>query len=146
MASKTFETCLKDDFWIEIPKRIMDGFGGRVRVKVRATLNGFTFRTTIFSMKGCVGIPVRRDVQHGAGIGPGLPVKVELEEDLAPRRVAVPPVLKKALGTKAVRAAFESLSYTRRKELVAAINEARKPETKASRIEKAVAAARAAQQ
>jgi hypothetical protein len=146
MPSKTFETRLKDDFWIEIPKKIMDGFGGRVRVKVRATLNGFTFRTTIFSMKGCVGIPVRRDVQHGAGIGPGLPVKVELEEDLAPRKVTVPAALRKALGTKATRAAFESLSYTRRKELVAAINEAKKPETKASRVQKAVDAARAPKQ
>lgn len=141
-----FQTSLKDDFWIEVPKKIMDAFGGRVRVKVRATLNGFTFRTTIFSMKGCVGIPVRRDVQHGAGIGPGLPVKVELEEDLAPRKVAVPPALKKALGTKALKAAFESLSYTRRKELVAAINDAKKEETRASRIQKAVDAARAAQQ
>ncbi len=141
-----FDARLKDDFWIELPKRVMDSFGGRVRVKIRATLNGFTYRTTIFSMKGCVGIPVRREVQHGAGIEAGSLIKVELEEDVSPRTVALPPALRKALRSKALRDGFDSLSYTRRKELVSAIKGAKKPETQAARVEKAVAAALAARQ
>jgi uncharacterized protein YdeI (YjbR/CyaY-like superfamily) len=62
-----------------------------------------------------------------------------MEPDTAPRTVEVPPDLKKALGAnKAAHAAWDKYSYTHRKEFAQWVTEAKKPETRARRLEKAM--------
>jgi uncharacterized protein YdeI (YjbR/CyaY-like superfamily) len=67
---------------------------------------------------------------------------VSLEVDTAPRTVAVPADLARALDATTVRPAFEALSYSHRKEIVDAIAAAKRPETRSRRIAKAVAEVR----
>ncbi len=70
-------------------------------------------------------------------------MEFEITRDDAPRVMALPPELEAALAAEpALRDRFEALSFTRRRELADPIAEAKKPETRAARLEKALAALR----
>lgn len=112
---------------------------GKVRAPVRVTLNGYTYRSTIASMGGLVGIPLRKSNREAAGLKGGERVEVRLELDTEKREVMPPRDLVKAL--KAAPPAWErwcELSFTHQREYVEAIEEAKKPETRTRRIEGAV--------
>jgi hypothetical protein len=116
------------------------GVFGRSRVPVRGTINGFPYRSTIVRMGGRFLMAVNRAMREGAGIKAGEVVEVFMETDEEPRVVTPPEDLSKALeDNPAAKAAWERLSYTHRKEFVLAIEDARKPETRARRIEKSLA-------
>jgi hypothetical protein len=108
---------------------------GRVRAPVRVTINAHTFRTTVASMHGRVFIGLSREVREAASVTAGDRVVVGLELDREPRRVDLPADLAASL-TASERAAFESLAYTRRKEHVRYVEEARGDATRRTRIEK----------
>jgi bacteriocin resistance YdeI/OmpD-like protein/uncharacterized protein DUF1905 len=117
---------------------------GQVRAPVRATIGGHTFRTTTMRYGGVDYIGLNREVREAAGVEPGTDLLVELEPDTQPREVAVPPELRRALaGDAAARAAFDSLSYTHRKEYARWIGEAKRKDTRGRRLEKAVEMLRA---
>lgn len=64
---------------------------------------------------------------------------VELGGKTAPREVEVPPDFARALDRNArAKKAFEKLPYSHKRQHVLAIEEAKKPETRRRRIEKAV--------
>jgi uncharacterized protein YdeI (YjbR/CyaY-like superfamily) len=65
-------------------------------------------------------------------------VTVTIEPDQASRDVAVPADLASALDAAGVRDRRDALSYTHRREHVEAIEEARRPQTRARRITRAV--------
>ncbi|WP_420968535.1 YdeI/OmpD-associated family protein [Bradyrhizobium sp. B120] len=111
---------------------------GKVRAPVLVTLNGYTYRSTIASMGGQVCIPLRGSNREAAGLKGGETLQVTLELDAEKRTVDIPPDLDEAL-TPAARARWDQLSYTHQREQVEAINEAKKPETRARRIEQTVA-------
>src|SRR5262245_37024237 len=71
---------------------------GRVRAPVRATVNGYTFRTRLARYGGVDYLGFNREVRETAGIAAGdrLAIEVELDED--PRPVAVPDELADALA------------------------------------------------
>jgi hypothetical protein len=143
MAELKFDAELQGDgssvSFVEIPEKVMKAFNGRKRVKVKVKLNGYLYRTTIFSMGGCCGIPVRREIRNHAKLEPGDRIRVVLEEDLDVRTVSIPSdfltVLKRS---KEKHERFKQLSYTRQKELVTWITGAKKPETRTARIKKAL--------
>jgi Domain of unknown function (DUF1905)/Bacteriocin-protection, YdeI or OmpD-Associated len=122
--------------FVAIPARIMKSFGGRIRVPVRATVNGTTYRTTICDMGSGPMIGVAAATRKAAGIERGQRVNVALEVDTEERTVAVPADFAKAM-TAAERRAFDAMSYTHRKEYVIWIEDAKKPDTRTRRIEKA---------
>jgi uncharacterized protein YdeI (YjbR/CyaY-like superfamily) len=67
-------------------------------------------------------------------------VHVNLAFDDAPRTVNVPADLMSALARVPAHAqSFDALSYSHKREFVDWIESAKKPETRASRIEKAIA-------
>jgi Bacteriocin-protection, YdeI or OmpD-Associated/Domain of unknown function (DUF1905) len=111
---------------------------GKVRAPVRVTINGFEFRTTVGAMSGRYLIGLNKQVRVGAGVDPGDRVSVEVVPDEEPRTVEVPDDLSAALDP-AVRAFFDSLSYTHRKEYVRWIEEAKRAETREARVAKAAA-------
>jgi hypothetical protein len=120
--------------------------GGRARIPVAGTINGVPFRGSTMPMgdgRHCVGF--RKDVRAQAGgVETGDAVTIEIGRDEAPRTVALLEDLATALAADpAVGAAFEAMSYTHRKEWAAAAAGAKRPETRARRIDQAVAAARA---
>ena len=126
---------------ITIPFNVLEVFGTRARFPVRGTINGFAFRSSIFPMGGgCHMMAVNKQMREGAKAKAGDAVEIVMERDDEPRVVTPPADFARALkANKAAQAAWERLSYTHRKEYANAIEEAKKPETRARRIEKAVA-------
>lgn len=112
---------------------------GKVRVPVIVRLNGYRYRSTIMSVGHGPCIPLRRSNREAARLEGGETLPVTLEVDAQPRVVRLPADLSRAL--KAVPSAWSrwsELSYTLQRERVEAVEEARKPETRARRIRAAV--------
>ncbi|MFA5896886.1 MAG: YdeI/OmpD-associated family protein, partial [Thermoplasmata archaeon] len=84
-------------------------------------------------------IAVNKAMQAGAKAGPGDRLQMVLRVDTAPRTVKVPADLKKALTkSKAAQVNFERMTWSHRKRYVDWIEEAKRPETRAKRIDEAV--------
>ncbi len=124
---------------IIIPFDVQKVFGARGRVPVRGTVNGFAYRSSIFTMGGQPFMVVNKQMREGAKVKAGDLVSVVMERDDEPRTVEVPADLKRALrANRSAQAAWDKASYTHRKEYAQAIEDAKKPETRARRIEKAI--------
>ena len=112
---------------------------GKVRAPVKVTLNGYTYRSTIASMGEGPCIPLRRSNREAAGLEGGETLAVTLELDTATRAVTPPKDLVAALRSAPLAwERWQELSYTHQREHVEAIEEAKKPETRARRIANAV--------
>ena len=123
---------------IEVPARVMATLGDKKRIPVNVTLNGVSYRSTIAVYGGRFYVPARKEIREAADLAPGKRAHVTLEPDTAARTVMVPSDLAKALASAKLRPAFNALSFTRRKEHVASVTEAKRPETRVERIEKVV--------
>jgi hypothetical protein len=141
MTVKSYKTKLLVDgpmCAIPVPFDPKEAFG-KVRAPVKVTVNGYTYRSTIAAMGGPACIPLRKSHREAAGLEGGETVHVRLELDTEPREVTPQPDLIKAL--KAAPPAWNrwsELSYTHQREYVDAVDEAKKPETRARRITEAV--------
>jgi uncharacterized protein YdeI (YjbR/CyaY-like superfamily) len=124
--------------YVLVPKAVMKKFGGRTRVPVCATINGVTWRTTISDMGAGPMVGVTAATRKAARIEAGDRIAIAIHEDKQERTVDVPADFAKAM-TKLQRKAYDAMSYTHRKEYVAWIEAAKKPETRVRRIEKALA-------
>jgi hypothetical protein len=143
MPSKKFQAILNEykdtgGCFIELPFDPKEVFG-KVRAPVKVTINGFTFRSTVFSMGGCFQVPFNKANRDGAGVAPGDKIKVQMELDSERRVVTVPDDLAAALkANKKASAAWDKLSYSHRREHVEAIAAAKRPETRVRRITKTI--------
>ena len=126
---------------IEVPAEIVEGLGGGKRAKVVATINDYSYRTSVAPYSGVYFIPLAAENRNAAGVQAGERVTVELVPDTEPRIVEVPEDLKSALdASPGARQRFETLSYSHQREHVQAINSAKAEETRRRRIAKAVQA------
>src|SRR5436309_8013283 len=66
---------------------------GAKRFPVVATVNGYTWRTTVTRMRGEFLLGLNRAVRQEAGVEVGDSVDVKLDLDTAPREVEVPEAL-----------------------------------------------------
>ena len=125
---------------LDLPKKVSTGLGSRARIPVAVEINGFSVRTSVFPTgKGTHFMLVNKSMQKGAAAGVGDRVEVLLKPDRAKRTVKVPKDLRDALAKKAkAKLNFSKLAYTHRKEYVDWIEEAKRPETRKRRIEKAL--------
>jgi hypothetical protein len=123
----------------EVPAQVVEALEAGRRPAVRVTINGYTYRSTVAVMGGRYMLPVSAENRQGAGIAAGDEIEVSLELDTAPREVAVPADLAEALGrAPEARAFFESLSYSRQRRVVLAVEGAKKAETRQRRVADAV--------
>jgi hypothetical protein len=113
---------------------------GKVRAPVKVTLNGYTYRSTISAMGGTVCIPLRRSNREAAGLEGGETLRVTLDLDTDVREVKPPVDLAKALEAAGAWDRWQALSFTHRREHVEALEGAKKPETRARRLEASVRA------
>jgi hypothetical protein len=124
---------------ITIPFDVPATFGTRARVPVRGTINGFPYRSSIFPMGGRFMMAVNRELRAGANAQGGDTVNVTMERDDEPRTITPPPDLARALkANQTAQAAWNKLSYTHQKEHARAVEDAKRPETRLRRIEKAI--------
>lgn len=126
--------------YLVVPFDVEKAFGRGGQVKVAGTIAGVSFRSSLLpNGDGNHFLVVPKAVRDKAKAKVGDRVKVALGLDAAPRAVEAPPDLAKALvGNKAAKQAWEAFAPSHRKAYVAWIVEAKRQETRARRIEKAV--------
>jgi hypothetical protein len=113
--------------------------GGPKTPPVTVTVNGYTFRGRVGRMNGENLVGFNKATRDAAGVAPGDKVKVVIAVDEAERSVDIPDDLAKALAKAKATDAFSKLAPSHRKEYVRWITEAKRPETRAKRIDEAVA-------
>ena len=141
MPSKTFRAkIVREGSMCFIPLTFdpKDVFG-KVRAPVKVTLNGYSYRSTIAAMGGPPCIPLRKSNREAAGLEGGETIDVRLDLDTEKREVIPPADFRRMLKTTpGALEDWNRLSYTHQREHVQAIEGAKKPETRARRIEAAI--------
>jgi len=125
--------------FVEIPFDVEAAFGSK-RPKVKAMIEGVPYRGLLVRMGGPNHILIiLKGIREQIGKTFGEEIKVSVEADIEERVIAVPAELKRAFKSdKNAKSTFEKLSYTHQKEYVKWIEEAKKAETRQSRVVKTV--------
>ena len=125
--------------FVEVPFDVEAAFGSK-RPKVKAMIEGVPYRGILTRMgTDCHLLIVLKEIREQIGKTFGDEVTITVEPDTAPRVIEVPAELEKAFKTeKEAKAFFDTLSYTHQREYVMWINEAKREETRANRIVKAI--------
>jgi bacteriocin resistance YdeI/OmpD-like protein/uncharacterized protein DUF1905 len=119
-------------------------FGTKARVPVRGTVNGYPFRSSLCNMGDGHMMVVNKQMREGGQCKAGDVVEVVLQRDREERVVEVPTEIKRVIASnKTAEATWNSLSFTHQKEWVRAIGEAKREETRQSRIKKMMDAMKA---
>ncbi len=136
-----FETILLqtgNNTGIEVPPEVIAALGGGKRAPVAITVNGYAYRSTIGIMGGKALVPFSSEHRAASGLKGGDAITVDIELDVAPREVVVPEDFAMAIDAAGLRAAFDTLAFSHRKEHVRAIEDAKTADTRARRIGKAI--------
>jgi hypothetical protein len=124
---------------IEIPPEVIEALGKGKKPPVVVTIGEYSYRSTVAVMGGKFLVGVNAQHRAAAGVEGGDEVDVELVLDTAKRELGVPADFAAALDAEPkARAFFDGLSYSQRSWFVLGIEEAKKPETRQTRIVKAV--------
>lgn len=124
---------------IQVPNEVVEALGAGKRPPVRVTINGYTYRNTIAVMGGVFMVGVSSENREKANVAGGQEVDVDIELDTQPRELALPPDFSSALDQAPdARRMFDTLSYSRQQALVLPIIQARTPETRQRRLDKAL--------
>lgn len=121
------------------PYDTQEAFGTKGKVPVHATFDGIPYTGSLIKY----GFPqhtlgLLKAIREQLGKGPGDTVEVVVWKDESERKLEVPEPFLKLMKKEGLLPFFESLSYTHRKEYCRWITEAKKGETRARRLEKAV--------
>ena len=130
---------------IELTDAQVDELGGGKRAAVRVTIGDRTARLRLGVMGGRNLIGLSKAARAELGVEIGDTVDAIIAVDAAERDVEIPDDLAAALDADPkVRAAFDALAFTHRKEHVRAVNEAKQAATRERRIAATVEKVRAA--
>lgn len=125
---------------VVIPFDVESEFGARGRVAVRATFNGVPYTGSLMKCgPGAHMLGMLKAIRQQLGKGPGDTVDVVVWKDDGERTVEIPAEFEALLKKEGLWADFEQLGYTNRKEYCRWITEAKKEETRASRLTKSIA-------
>jgi hypothetical protein len=125
---------------IELPGDVVSALGGGKRPKVKVTINGYTYPSTVGIMGGAFLIPVSAEVRAKAGVAAGDEVDIDLVPDDEPRVVEVPSDLAAALDqAPGARQAYGQLSYSAQRRHVLSVEQAKTAPTRQRRIEAVIA-------
>lgn len=124
-----------------VPSDVASALGGLKQMRVVGTLNGVPYQSSMTPYGGRgLFMGVHKATREEAGANPGDQVEVVVTRDDRPRVLEIPAELEQAFAAEpALRDRFDALSYTRRKELAGPISEAKRPETRAARLDHALA-------
>jgi hypothetical protein len=125
--------------YVVVPKAIAASAGLRHGQRVRGAVNGARYRSSLMMYSGVFHLGVHKAALEEAGVTPPATVRVTIEADSEPLPTdVVPPDLAKALKRGA--AAWQRLRPSLKREHVKSLLEAKKPETRRSRLDKILAA------
>lgn len=130
---------------IELTDAQVESLGGGKRATVVVTIGGRTSRLRLAVMGGKNLIGISKAARAELGVEIGDTVSADIDLDTAPREIEVPADLAAAMDADPrVRAAFDALAPSHRKEHVRAVVEAKQAATRERRIAAAVAKVTAA--
>ena len=113
--------------------------GGPKSPPVEVTVNGtYTFRGRVGRMGGEILVGFNKATRAAAGVEAGDTIEVVVALDGAERTVEVPDDLRNAMADAGISDRFDALAPSHRKEYVRWITEAKRPETRAKRVEEAL--------
>ncbi|WP_123041725.1 YdeI/OmpD-associated family protein [Cohnella candidum] len=126
--------------YVTVPFPAEEAFGKRGQIRVRGTVNGAAFRSSLMPFgNGAHYLVVGAELREAAGAGVGDTVEVRLEPDPEERVMDAPEDMHEAISANEEAAAYwAGLAYSYRKEYVTWVESAKREETRRSRIGKAV--------
>jgi len=119
---------------IEVPEEVVAALGKGRNPRVKITLNDYSYRGVVQTSSGRLMLSLSAANREAAGLEAGDKVKVTLELDAEPRTVEVPEDLKAALSEAGAYQKFDALSFSKKKEFVRQVEEAKAQETRTRRI------------
>ncbi|MFT2711469.1 DUF1905 domain-containing protein [Clavibacter sp. Sh2126] len=126
---------------LPVPPEALEELGAGKRPAVVVTVAGYSYRTTVGTMGGQHLLPLSAAHRAASGIAADDEVEVTIELDAVPREAVLPEEVAAALAAEpALAEAFAALSSSRQRALVDPIGEAKTEETRARRVQKALAA------
>ena len=142
-TSVSFETTLMsvgNNTGIVVPDDKVAKLGAGKRPAVLVNVNGYEYRNTVAVMGGQYLISVSTAIRKETGLAGGDPIRVTLTLAEGPRPVDVPADFAAALiNAPLAKSFFEALSNSTQRFHIDNINTAKTDETRARRIDKAVA-------
>ncbi|WP_147423897.1 YdeI/OmpD-associated family protein [Cohnella endophytica] len=126
--------------YLTVPFPAEETFGSKGQIRVKGTVNGATFRSSLMPHgDGRHYLVVNQALRAASGVTEGDSVDVTMELDTEERGLEVPEDFLAKLGESArAQAFFDDLAYSYRKEYVTWIDSAKKAETRANRIVKSI--------
>jgi hypothetical protein len=126
---------------IHVPVSAVEALGAGRRPAVVATVNGYQYRATVMGYDPADPLmPFSAEHRSASGLKAGDEVEVEVALDTAPREVEVPEDLATALAADPVaKAFFDGLSNSNKRVHTLSVEGAKSTETRARRVEKAIA-------
>lgn len=124
---------------IELDEAQVAALGGGKRAPVTVTIKGRTARLRLAVMGGRYLIGLSKAARAELDVEIGAEVDVIVDLDTAPREVEVPADLAAAIAADpGATARWEKLAFTHRKEFAQWIADAKRPQTRARRLEQAI--------
>lgn len=123
---------------LAIPDDVLAELGGNRRAALSITINGHTYQSTATAVNGECRVVFPGADRAAAGVAGGDTVTVHLEHITGYREVDLHPEFAAALDSAGLRATFDGLAYSHRKEFARAITEAKADETRQRRIVAAI--------
>ena len=124
---------------LQVPAEVVITLNSGKRPKVKVTVNGYTYRSTVAAYGDVFMLPLSKAHREAAGLQAGDEVEVTLESDTEPRIIEVPEDLATALDEGGVTAVFNALAPSKRKEHVRQVTTAKAEETRRRRIARIIA-------
>lgn len=122
---------------IPVPDDVVEELGKRAKVKV--TINGHTYRSSIASMGGRFLISLSAENREKAGVAAGDEIDVDVEPDTEKREVELHPEFAAALDAQPEAKAFwQTLSYSNQRWHTLSHEGTKSDETRARRIAKSI--------
>jgi Bacteriocin-protection, YdeI or OmpD-Associated/Domain of unknown function (DUF1905) len=119
------------------PYNVEQEFGTRGKVPVQVTFNGMPYAGSLVKCGAASHmLGVLKAIREQIGKGPGDTIEVVLWKDEAERSVEIPADFAELLRSGNLTETFAKLSYTHRKEYCRWITEAKREETRATRLRK----------
>jgi hypothetical protein len=141
MMVKSFQATLERGSsrlnWViaRIPFDVSKVWGTRGQLRVKGTINGFPFHTSLFPTgSGEHVLLVNKKMQAGAEAGVGAVARFRLEPDTEERSVTIPAELERALAEdRALRRWFDRLNHSTRKYLTDLITDVKSADARERR-------------
>jgi len=123
--------------YVVVPQRIADAAGLEYAARVRGTVNGSPYRSSLMKYSGVfhMGVPKASLAQAGVKPGTRVALTIELDDQPLPTDVVPADLAKRLAASAAAERAWQALRPSLKREHVKQLLAAKKPETRARRLE-----------